>query len=141
MSDALAPRPKTVVIVAGFLFIAAVIAAVVGTSLLFPNRALERLWELNPAAAPAFHSLGRIPGLLLLALALATFAAARGLLHRQQWAWWFAVLLFVINGVGDVVSFLATGDALRSISGVAIATAFLYALTRASVRQYFSPGS
>jgi uncharacterized membrane protein (DUF2068 family) len=138
VSDALVPRPKTVLIVAAFLFIAAVIAAAVSTSLLFPNRVLERLWQLNPSAAPLFHSLGGIAGLLLLALGVVTFIAARGLLHRQRWAWWFAVLLFAVNGLGDVVSFFATGDVLRSMSGVAIAAAFLYALTRAPVRQYFS---
>jgi hypothetical protein len=126
------------VIVAGFLLVAAAMAVVVGTSLVFPSRVLERLWELNPAAAPAFHAHGRIFGCLLLALGLATFTAARGLLHGKRWAWWFAVLLFAVNGMGDVAGFFVTGDALRSISGVVIATVFLCALTRASVRQYFS---
>jgi hypothetical protein len=125
------------VIVAGFLFVAAALAAVVGTSLLFPSRVLERLWEINPAAAPAFHAYGRISGLLLLALGLATFTAARSLLYGKRWAWWFAVALFAVNGLGDVVSFLATRDAMRSISGVTIAVVFLYFLTRAPVRRYF----
>ncbi len=131
------PRPKTVLVVAGFLFAAAGVAAVVGASLLFPNPVLEQLWKLNPSAAPAFHSLGRIPGLLLLALGLATFSAAQGLLRRRRWAWWFAVVLFAGNGLGNAVSFFATREALRSLSGVMIATAFLYLLVRSPVRRYF----
>jgi hypothetical protein len=137
MADALYPRPKTVLIVAGFLFAAAAIAAIVGTSLLFPSRLLERLWRVNPAAAPAFHSHGRVSGLLLLALGLATFTAARGLLRRLRWSWWFAVALFAVNGLGNVAAFFVTGDAWRSFSGIVIAAAFLYFLGRPRVRAYF----
>jgi len=134
-------RPRSVPIVAAFLFVATAIAAVVGASLLFPNPLLDRLWELNPSAAPAFHALGRIAGVLLLLLGAATFAAARGLLQRKAWAWWFAVCLFAVNGAGDAVSLVATRDWPRSISGVIIASAFLYLLTRVRVKRYFrSPG-
>jgi hypothetical protein len=87
MAETTAPRPKTVPIVAAFLFAAAGIAVVVGTSLLFPNPLLDWLWKLNPAGAPAFHAFGRLPGLLLLALGVATFTAAQGLLRRKAWAW------------------------------------------------------
>ena len=55
-------RPKTVPIVAAFLFAATGIAAVVGTSLIFPNRLLDRLWELNRPGAALFHAVGRIAG-------------------------------------------------------------------------------
>jgi len=40
--------------VAAFLFVATVIAAVVGISLLFPNRLMDRLWELNKPGAALF---------------------------------------------------------------------------------------
>ena len=130
-------RPKSVPIVAAFLFAATGIAAVVGTSLIFPNRLLDRLWELNRPGAAAFHALGRISGVLLLALGIGTAAAATGLLHRRKWAWWFAIVLFTIDGCGDVVAFFATGDLLRSAFGLAVCTTFLYCLTRPRVRQYF----
>jgi hypothetical protein len=77
MVDALERRPKTVLIGAAFLLAAAAIAAIMGISLLFPNRFPDRLWELNPAGGAAFHVLGKILGVLLLALGVATFAAAR----------------------------------------------------------------
>lgn len=131
------PRPKTVPIVAAFLFAATAIAAVTGTSLLFPNPLLDRLWEFNQPAAAGFRVLGRISGVLLLTLGAGTAAAGAGLLQRKKWAWWFAVALFAINGCGDVVSFCVTGDLLRSAIGVAIAATFLYYLIRPGVRSYF----
>ncbi len=130
-------RPKTVPIVAAFLFAASAIAAVVGASLLFPNTLLDRLWELNKPGAAAFRALGRISGILLLLLGAGTSAAAVGLLQRKKWAWWFAVVLFAIDGAGDVVSLIVTGDWFRSATGVVISSAFLYSLSRYRVRRYF----
>lgn len=131
-------RPKTIPIVAAFLFLATVMAVATGISLLFPGTVLDRLWALNRPAADAFQSLGRIPGVVLIALGAATAAAGIGLLRRKQWAWWFALALFAINGCGDLVSFFVTGDLLKSASGVALATLFLYALTRPAVRRYLA---
>ena len=131
-------RPKTVPIVAALLFAATGIAAVVGTSLIFPNRLLDRLWELNRPGAAAFHALGRISGVLLLALGIGTAVAATGLLHRRKWAWWFAIALFTIDGCGDVVALFATGDLFRATFGVGVSATFLYSLTRPRVRQYFA---
>jgi hypothetical protein len=131
-------RPKTVPVVAAFLFGATAIAAVVGTSLLFPNTLLDRLWELNKPGAAIFHAIGRIAGILLLLLGAGTFAAAVGLLQHKKWAWWFAVVLFAIDGSGDLVSGIVTRDWLRSAAGVAISAAFLYSLSRFRVRRYFN---
>ena len=123
---------------ASFLFATTAVAAIVGTSLIFPNPLLDRLWGLNRPAFPLFHALDRTAGVLLLALGVGTAAAARGLLSRKVWAWWFAVVLFAINGAGDVVSLVATGDLFRTVVGVTVAAAFLYLLTRPHVRRYFT---
>jgi len=123
--------------VAVFLFAASAVAVVVGISLLFPNALLERLWELNKPAGASFRALGWIAATLLLVLGAGTSAAAIGLLQRRRWAWWFAMALFAVNGSGDVVSFVANRDWLRSASGVVIACTFAYCLNRRSVRRYF----
>lgn len=136
-----AVSPKTIPVVAGFLFLATGMAWIAGLSLLFPASFLNRLWALNPPAAAAFRSVGWIAGALLLALGVATAAAGIGLLRRQKWAWWFAVVLFAINGCGDLVSFLVLGDLLRSAAGVVVAGAFLYFLTRRASRSYFATGT
>lgn len=130
-------RPKTVPVVAAFLFAATFIALVVGISLLFPNRLLDQLWKLYPEGSVLFHSIGRISGLFLLALAVGAFAAARGLLAGRRSAWWFSVALFAIDGGGNVVSYFLIHDALRSATGAIVSSAFLVALCRPGVRRYF----
>ncbi|HJX84608.1 MAG TPA: hypothetical protein VJ723_09715 [Candidatus Angelobacter sp.] len=131
------PRPKTIPVVAAFLFAATVIAAVVGISLLFPNPLLDRLWELNKPGAGLFRSIGWPAGVFLLALAAGTCASAFGLLRRRRWAWWFAVALFAIETCGNVVAFVMTGDAVRNVSGAVISAAFLCCLLGRRTRRYF----
>src|SRR5215467_2905458 len=109
-------RPGTVPVVSAFLFFATVIASVVGVSLLFPNRLLDRLWRLNPEGAAVFHAIGPVSGVLLLVLAVGTLAAARGLLAGRRWAWRFSVALFAIDAAGNIVSFFLIHDALRTRS-------------------------
>jgi len=130
-------RPKTTPIVAAFLFFATAIASIVGVSLLFPNRLLEPLWKLNPEGAVLFHSIGPVSGVFLLALAMGTLAAARGLLAGRRWAWWFSAALFAIDACGNVVSYFLIHDALRAATGAIISSAFLVALCRPTVRNYF----
>src|SRR6476646_6955 len=73
-------RPKTIVVIATFLFAATIVAIVVGESLLYPNTLLDSLWKFNPEGAALFHSIGRLSGVFLLALGVGTFFAALGLL-------------------------------------------------------------
>ena len=130
-------RPKAVVVVAGFLFAATGIAVLVGLSLLFPNRLTERMWELNKPGEALFRSIGRVSGLFLLALAVGTCNGARGLLCGKRWAWWFAVVLFVVDGTGDVVSYFVTGQLIRTIFGAVVSGLFLVTLLSRPVREYF----
>lgn len=106
-------------------------------SLLFPNPLLDRLWELNKPAEAAFRALGRLAGILLLLLAAATLAGGVALRRGRRWAWWFAMVLFAIDGAGDIVSLAVTGDWLRSAAGLVICSTFLCALSRRPVRQFF----
>jgi uncharacterized membrane protein (DUF2068 family) len=99
---------------------------------------LAWLAQFNKLGMAAFQALGRWAGVLLLALAVGTASAATGLLRGKKWAWWFSVVLFAINGCGDVVGFFITKDVLRSGSGVVITGAFLLSLSR--VKSYFSAG-
>ena len=130
-------RPKALVVIATFLFSATIISFVVGESLLFPNTLLDKLWKFNPEGAALFHSIGRLSGVFLLALGVATFFAALGLLRGQRWAWWFGVVLFAMDTCGNIVSYFFTGDALRSLTGAIISATFLVFLCRDSVRDYF----
>jgi len=130
-------RPKTIVVIATFLFAATIVAFVVGESLLFPNTLLDSLWKFNPEGAALFHSIGRFSGVFLLALGVGTFSAALGLLWGQRWAWWFGVVLFAMDACGNIVSYFLTHDALRSLTGAIISATFLFFLCRDSVRNHF----
>ena len=129
-------RPKAVSVIAGFLFAAMAIAALVGVSSLFPNPLMDRLWELNKPGAELFRAMGKTAGVLLLALGVGTFSAARGLLAGKLWAWRFAVVLFTVDACGDAVSYFITHDALRSVVGVTVSGIFLIVLMQRRVREW-----
>ncbi|HZD94239.1 MAG TPA: hypothetical protein VE133_08295 [Candidatus Sulfotelmatobacter sp.] len=131
------PRPVAVNVVAAFLLLATLIAAIVGLSLLFPNPLMDRLWELNKPGAALFRSIGRVSGLFLLALGCGTFFAALGLRQGHPWAWWFAIVLFAVDGTGDVVSYFLVHDVLRTVTGVIVSSVFIYLLCRRDARAYF----
>ena len=133
-------RPRAVAVVAGFLFAATAIAAVVGAVLLFPGSRLDWIWELNPQAEASFRAIGRVSGALLWLLAAGCFAGAIGLLRGRRWAWWFAVALFTFNAGGDIVGLMATGDVPRSALGAAVSGGFLLALSQREVRRHFGLG-
>lgn len=130
-------RPKTIVIIATFLFAATIVAFIVGESLLFPNALLDYMWRFNPEGAALFHSIGRASGVFLLALGIGTFFAALGLLRGQRWAWWFGVVLFAMDASGNIVSYFLTHDVLRSATGAIVSATFLWLLCRHPARDYF----
>jgi hypothetical protein len=130
-------RPRTVTIVAIFLFCAAAMALVTGMSLLFPGPLWDRMWDLNRPGHLAFERAGKLAGVPLLALGIVTGSAGRGLIMRSKWAWWTALALFAVNGMGDVATLLLTRDLLRAGVGALIAGAFLFCLTQRKVKAYF----
>ncbi len=132
------PRPVAISVIAAFLFAATAIAAFVGCTLLFPGRLLDWLAQFNKPGMASFRAIGRWSGIFLIALGCGTFSAAIGMLRGRNWAWWFAVVLFIVDGTGDLASFLVTGDWLRSASGAIISGIFLFTLSRPRVRNYFN---
>jgi hypothetical protein len=131
------PRPKAVVVVAAFLFLSTAISGVTAISLLFPNPRWHWMWDLNRPAYVEFAKLRPVPGILLLAVGIVTAFAAAGLLRRKRWAWWIAISVFAVNGLGDAFTLFAKRDMEKGASGLLIACAFLFWLSRPVVRQYF----
>ena len=131
-------KPISVAIVAAFLWIAMLIALAVGVALLFPGTFLDRMWIYNQMAHAAFQAVGRIAGVGFLLLALAVGVTALGLSGGRRWAWRVAILIFALNGIGDLFGLLATGDLIRSGSGLVIAIGFVFVLLRRNVRASFA---
>jgi hypothetical protein len=132
-------RPRTVAVVAAFLFLATVVAMVTGISLLFPAPFWKPLWDLNRPAYLAFEKFGISAGAFLLIIGIAACAISIGLLRRRRWAWWSAMALFAVNGVGDLAALLVQRDLVKGGSGVVIAACFLISLTRPHVKRFFDP--
>jgi len=130
-------KPISVAIVAAFLWIAMLIGLAVGAALLFPGTILDRMWVYNQPAHAAFHAAGRTSGVGFLVLGLVVGVTAGGLSGGRRWAWWLAILIFALNGIGDLFGLLATRDLLRSGSGLVIAVGFLAVLLRRNARVSF----
>jgi len=128
----------TVAIAIVFSWMAAAIAALIGTSLSMTGTLPARVWQLNPRAQAVFTAHARPFGALLLVVAVVAAATAIGLLQRRRWAWLLALGTFTVNGCGDLVTLLVTRDWFRAGSGILIAGAFLFFLLQPRVRAYFA---
>jgi hypothetical protein len=125
-------------VVSAFLVFATLMAAFIGTLLLFSGKLLESLWRFNLEARAAFQSLGRLSSLLLFLVGAVAGGAAVGIRKRRKWGWWLAVLLFAVNACGDAVSLFVTGRVVQGMSGVVISGLFLLYLAKPGVRRQFS---
>jgi hypothetical protein len=119
---------------AAMLFVAALLAFSAAVALVFPGPAWIAFWNLNPAAWESLHHLGWNAVVLLLVLGCIAGPASIGLMLHRRWAWWIAILLFLINAAGDLISLIRTNDTLRFSSGIAIAAGFVILLCLPRVR-------
>jgi hypothetical protein len=131
-------RPKGVTFVAVIVFIAAVLAFIVGISTIIPGTPLDFIWTLRNSFPVGFRSTttGMIFGLFILVLGLILVSSGYGLLKGKKWAWLTVLIIFIINGIGDAIS-IAYGGGINGISGILIASAFLFYLTRPHVKEFF----
>ena len=124
MRDAIGPNPRGFTAIGVFLFFGAVMASLAATTLLWRGTVLDRLWTLNPTAYKQLAPLGRIVGILFLALSAALITAGIGWFQRRLWGWRLMVVIISTQVLGDVVS-CVRGDWLRGGTGVIIAGALL----------------
>jgi hypothetical protein len=130
-------RPAEVIVIAALMFAAMAIALLVSFLLLFPGTALDRIWDLNPAAHGAFATQARYAATILILAGGLAAAAGAGLLRGRLWAWLLSIALFGVNALGDVVGVLLTRDWARGLAGVLVDSLLLFLLLRATVRAYF----
>ena len=131
-------RPKGILIVAIIVFIAALLALIIGITIFVPGTPLDMIWTIKNSFPTGFRSssTGMIFGYFLLILGLILISAVWGLLKGMKWAWWVILIVFFINGIGDFIS-LVSGGGVDGISGVLIVSAFIIYLTRPNVKKYF----
>jgi hypothetical protein len=120
-----------------FLCFGATMASLAGTTLIWRGTPLDRIWSLNVEAYRELEPLGRIVGIVFLALAVALAAAATGWFRRRLWGWRLAVGIIATQILGDLANLLR-GDFLRGGAGCVIASALLFNLLRPQVRVVFT---
>jgi hypothetical protein len=134
------PRPRaSLIALTAFFALGAVIASLTGIALSTPGSVLESLWRLNPPGHAAFQAMGAWAIALMVAVAAACGLAALGLWVRAWWGHRLAVVLLVLNLVGDATNALVRGD-LRTLIGLPIAGALLAYLLSSGVRASLGRG-
>jgi hypothetical protein len=97
--------------------------------LLFPGTALDELWRLNPDAHAAFQSIGTRSIAILLPVGMACFLAAIGLWRGARWGTQVAIIVLIVNMIGDLSNALLNFD-YRTLIGLPIAAAMIVYLAR-----------
>jgi len=96
--------------------------------LIFRGGVLEPPWQLNPRAHDSFDAMGPWAFLLMAVVCLACATAAFGLWRCTHWGFWAALIILVVNMVGDITNVVITGD-WRSLIGLPIGGLMLAYLT------------
>jgi hypothetical protein len=131
------PAPPGFSAIGIFLFLAAAVASLAATTLLWPGTSLDRIWSLNREAYRQLSPLGRVVGVLFLLLGAALTTAAIGWFRRRLWGWTLTVAIIATQVLGDVVNCIR-GDWVRGGTGVVIAGALLLFLLRPRLKAAFA---
>jgi hypothetical protein len=134
--DGTASSVRGLTAMAVFFFFGATMAALAGTTLVWPGTRLDRIWALNPRAYREFAPLGRAVGIAFLFLSALRAAAGIGWLRRRLWGWRLAVIVIATQVLGNLVN-VFLGRIVEGALGAAIAGVLLLYLMRAKVRAVF----
>jgi hypothetical protein len=130
-------RPAGITALSLFFLFGAAMSFLSFVSLLFPGSFLEPMWRLNPRAREGFAAIGMWAVVLMRAVCAACASASVGLWRGARWGYWLAVLLLVINLLGDVINVLS-GTEPRAVVGIPIVLAILAYLMSKRVRRFFA---
>ena len=112
---------------AAFFAFGATMCALTVSLLLFLGSTLDSLWRLNPDTRVAFESLGYCSLVLMGTVGTACLFAAIGLWRAKPWGTWLALIILLINMVGDLTNVFVRHD-YRGLIGVPVAGALIFFL-------------
>lgn len=115
-------------------------AALAGTTLVWPGTAMDRMWSLNPTAYQQLAPFGTLAGVLFLALSAALAVAGVGWFMRRKWGWGLGVAIIAFQIAGDLFNAFR-GEFLKGVFGAVVAGALLFYLLRPAVRAGFENGA
>jgi hypothetical protein len=102
--------------------------------LVFPGTALDLLWRLNPEGHQAFRSFAVWSIILILIVGIACAFAAIGLWCGKIWGVRVALLILVVNVIGDISNTILRHD-YRALIGVPIGGAMIVYVMREKCSQ------
>ena len=123
-----------------FFALATIILLCAGMALVWPGAFFDAIWDLAPSREAQLMPWRTIAGPGFLGLAVIMAVASIGCFGAKQWGWGLAVIIFSINGLGDLVQ-IFLGRVTEGLVGVAAAAIILYWLSRMNVRAAFGEGS
>jgi hypothetical protein len=129
-------RPATPMVAGVFFAVATGITAVTGISLLLPGSILDAMWRIKPDEHEQLLSAGVPAPVGFCCLSAIMAITSIGAFLRRRWAWWLAIMVFIINGIGDAIR-AALGAAVEGVVGVSAVALILFWLTRPCVRATF----
>ncbi len=132
--------PKGIIAVGIFLFFAAIMASLAGTTLVWRGTTLDRLWTLNPRAYKELAPHGKAAGIPFVFLGVTLVVAGMGWFKRRLWGWRLAVSIIAVQVLGDLVNAFM-GDLVRGGVGFVIGGALLVYLLRPQVKCAFVSGN
>jgi hypothetical protein len=130
-------RPAGVTALSLFFWAGALISFTSSVSLLFQGSFLEPMWRLNPRARVGFATMGGWAVVLLSVVCLACALTALGLWRGSRWGYWFAVVMLLINLIGDASNVILRTEP-RAAIGIPIVLVILWFLLSKRVRAFFS---
>src|SRR5205085_9046428 len=98
--------------------------------LMFPGTALDVLWRIKPSAQDELNALSPLALPLMLVVGMACGAAAIGLAKCAEWGRRIALLVLLVNLIGDCSNALLRSD-WRTLIGLPIGGLMMtYLMTR-----------
>jgi len=114
-----------------FFAVGATMCTLTITLLFFPGTALDSLWRLNPEARTAFQAIGSWSIAIMLVVGTACGFTAIGLWRGAFWGSQMAIVILLVNAIGDLSNVVLRRD-YRALIGLPIAAAMIFWLIRPS---------
>ncbi len=129
--------PYESLIVTVFLFFAVAMCLLVSFTIYVPGTPLDAIWKLRKGAAAKIHYYGQMVAPILLTLSAALFVVGVGMIKRQKWAIYTAMVFFVLNGAADAIRMFKE-ELFNGITGVLVTLIFLWLLLVSVKMEYFA---
>ena len=118
-----------------FLFLAFILSSLAGISLIKPGTILDMMWQSKKAELESMKPYVLVLGYFLVILGISMLVSGIGLIKKQTWAWWIALIVFSTNGISDLVSSISRAQP-ESLIGVLIVGLLILYLFKKNVKAY-----